>query len=62
MGGYQVALSHSAGDAPIGKPIQDWRVARDLAQRVCASADLELDEMTERMFSRVGQFSVPPDA
>src|SRR3954470_14410380 len=30
-GGYQVAIRRADGDAPIGKPSQDWRPARDLA-------------------------------
>lgn len=58
MGGYQVAVQRADGDVPVGKPTQDWRAARDLARQVCETASLPLDELTERMFSRVGQF--PP--
>jgi hypothetical protein len=40
----------------------DWRLARDLAQLVCEQAALPLDELTQKMFSRVGQYSPAPDA
>lgn len=55
-GGWQVALQRPDGDVLVGSPLQDWRAARELAQRVCEAAGLPLDELTERMFSRVGQF------
>jgi hypothetical protein len=60
-GGWQVALSYPEGDRVLGKPYADWRPARDLAHAVCAATSLPLDELTERLFSRVGQFTVPPD-
>jgi hypothetical protein len=56
-GGWQVALAHASGDVLLGQPMADWRPARELARLVCARADLPLDELTERMFSRVGQYS-----
>jgi hypothetical protein len=56
-GGYQVAIAYADGDAPIGKPSNDWRAARELAQKLCDTAELPLDELTERLFSRVGTFS-----
>jgi hypothetical protein len=56
-GGYQVAIACADGDAAVGGPIQDWRSARALAQQVCAAAELQLDELTERLFSRVGTLS-----
>jgi hypothetical protein len=56
-GGWQVALGHSGGDALLGKPLADWRSARELARQICARTELPLDELTEKMFSRVGQYS-----
>src|SRR5438552_698655 len=38
VGGYQVAVQRSDGDVPIGKPSQDWRLARELARQVCETA------------------------
>jgi hypothetical protein len=57
--GWQVALGHSSGDELLGKPMADWREARELARLVCAQTELPLDELTEKMFSRVGQYSDP---
>jgi hypothetical protein len=54
-GGWQVALSQSEGDVLVGKPIGDWRSAQALAQELCEATELPFDELTERMFSRVGQ-------
>ena len=50
-GGYQVALTYAGGDMPLGEAAQDWRIAYDLARQVCVAADLELDDMTARMFT-----------
>ena len=61
MGGYQVAIQRLDGDAPIGKPTRDWRPARELARQLCDVGELPLDEITERMFSRVGRFSAKQD-
>ncbi|HEY3064034.1 MAG TPA: hypothetical protein VGL99_34110 [Chloroflexota bacterium] len=59
--GYQVAIQRVDGDAAVGKPMLDWRLARELAHQLCDTADLQLDELTQRMFSQVGQFgSVRP--
>lgn len=58
--GWQVALGHADGDALLGKPMADWRAARDLAQLVCERAGLPLDELTQKLFSRVGQFTPTP--
>jgi hypothetical protein len=55
--GWQVALAHADGDVLLGGAIGDWRSARDLAQLVCERTGLHLDELTQRMFSRVGQFT-----
>jgi len=54
-----VALAHPGGDVLLGKPMADWRPARELARLVCARTELPLDELTQKMFSRVGQFSAP---
>jgi hypothetical protein len=59
-GGWQVALGHASGDALVGKPMADWRAARELAQQLCDKTALPLDEMTEKLFSRVGQFTPRP--
>jgi hypothetical protein len=57
--GWQVAVHHDRGDVPIGRPLADWRAARDLAHRLCAASGLSLDELTERLFSQVGQVAPP---
>ena len=54
--GWQVALGRADGDLLLGKPLADWQTARELARLVCERTELPLDELTERMFSRVGQF------
>ena len=58
--GWQVALSQPAGDVLVGSPQADWRQALELARLVCDRAGLPLEQTTEKMFSRVGQFSPPP--
>ena len=55
--GWQVALSRADGDVLLGKPMPDWQSARELASIVCDTARLPLDELTEKMFSRVGQYT-----
>jgi hypothetical protein len=55
-GGWQVALQRTDGDVLVGSPVDDWRLARALAQQVCDAANLRLDELTAKMFSRVGDF------
>ena len=60
--GWQVTLAHPAGDVLVGKPMLDWRAARALAQQLCETTDLPLDELTEKMFSRVGQFTPTEDS
>ena len=60
-GGWQVALAYPEGDRVLGKPYADWRPARDLAHAVCVATALPLDELTEKLFSRVGQFTAPRD-
>jgi hypothetical protein len=57
--GWQVALARKDGDALLGKPLADWQAARALATLVCQKTGLPLHELTERMFSRVGQFAPP---
>jgi hypothetical protein len=56
--GYQVAIQRVDGDAAVGKPTHDWQPARALARQLCETGELPLDELTERMFSKVGQFDV----
>ena len=58
--GWQVTLSRAEGDVLFGKPVADWQSARDLARMVCETSGLGLDEMTEKMFSRVGQYNSTP--
>jgi hypothetical protein len=55
--GWQVALARADGDVLLGGPMPDWQAARELARLVCDTAKLPLDELTEKMFSRVGQFT-----
>lgn len=55
--GWQVALARADGDVLLGKPMSDWQAARDLARMVCQTAGLPLDELTEKLFSRVGQYT-----
>jgi hypothetical protein len=55
--GWQVALAYQDGDALVGTPMADWRSAHDLAKTICATTELPLDELTEKMFSRVGQYT-----
>jgi hypothetical protein len=57
-----VALSRPDGDVLVGKPVADWRSARQLAQLVCDQSELPLDELTAKMFSRVGQFTPAREA
>ena len=57
--GWQVALAHAEGDVLLGKPFADWQTARDVARQVCDRSGLPLHELTERMFSRVGQYAAP---
>jgi hypothetical protein len=61
-GGWQVALSRAEGDVLVGKPVADWRAARQLAQLLCETSELPLDELTEKMFSRVGQYTPAREA
>jgi hypothetical protein len=61
-GGWQVALFHDAGDAPLGPLLPDWPPARDLAEKVCEATELPLHELTERMFSQVGRFTTQQDS
>jgi hypothetical protein len=59
-GGWQVALARADGDVLVGVAQDDWRPARELAQLLCDKTELPFDELTEKMFSRVGQFTTPP--
>ena len=56
---WQVTLRRDDGDVLLGPAMFDWRAARALAQQVCEITGLPLDELTERLFSQVGQFSPP---
>jgi hypothetical protein len=56
-GGWQVALARAEGDVLVGPPTADWRRAREVAQVLCAKTELPMDELTQRMFSRVGQLA-----
>jgi hypothetical protein len=61
-GGWQVALSRTEGDVLVGKPLTDWRSAYKLAQLLCETSGLPLDELTKKMFSRVGQYTPATEA
>jgi hypothetical protein len=60
-GGWQVSLQRPDGDLLVGEPLADWRAARELAQRVCEATGLQLDELTQRLFSRVGSYTPATD-
>ena len=49
-----MTLACAEGDVLLGKPLADWRAARELARLVCDKAALPLDDLTQRLFSRVG--------
>jgi len=53
--GWQVTLWRPEGDVLLGSPLADWQSAHGLARGVCAATRLPMDELTERLFSRVGQ-------
>jgi hypothetical protein len=53
-GGWQVTLARGDGDVLLGPPLASWQSARELARQVCGATHLPLDELTERLFSRVG--------
>jgi hypothetical protein len=55
--GWQVTLSSGDGDVLVGTPLSDWRSARALADQLCQATDLPLDELTQRLFSQVGQYT-----
>ena len=55
-GGWQVAIRREDGDVLIGSATADWRPARGLAQQLCETTGLPLDELTEKLFSQVGRF------
>jgi hypothetical protein len=59
--GFQVAVRRDEGDVLIGAASLDWRAARELARQLCETAELPLDELTQRLFSRVGQYGPPAD-
>jgi hypothetical protein len=53
--GWQVCLARGDGDVLVGAPLPDWQSAHVLAQRICSVSKLPMDEMTEKLFSRVGR-------
>ena len=48
------------GSDPMPEQTEAWESARELASMVCDTARLPLDELTEKMFSRVGQYTPRP--
>ncbi len=56
--GWQVALGRGDGDILLGKPLSSWRRARDLARAVSEKTALPIDELTQRLFSRVGSLDL----
>jgi hypothetical protein len=56
-GGWRVAMARAEGDVLVGPPMADWRRAREVARVLCAKTKLPMDELTQRMFSRVGQLA-----
>ena len=53
--GWQVTLSRPEGDVLLGPPLADWQSAHTLARCICAETRLPMDELTQRLFSRVRQ-------
>ncbi len=53
--GWQVALARGDGDVLLGPPLPTWQRARDVAREVADKTSLPMDELTERLFSRVGR-------
>ncbi|HEY1295196.1 MAG TPA: hypothetical protein VGJ60_19120 [Chloroflexota bacterium] len=52
--GWQVTLARGDGDILLGPPMASWQNARELARQVCEATRLPMDELTQRLFSRVG--------
>ncbi|HEX8966376.1 MAG TPA: hypothetical protein VF937_00755, partial [Chloroflexota bacterium] len=60
--GWQIALARADGDVLLGQPLSGWQTARELADQVCQATGLPLDELSQRLFSHVGQYSASPRA
>lgn len=58
-GGWQVTLRRDDGDLLVGEPFADWQPARALADLLMLRTELPLDELSARLFSRVGQYPPP---
>jgi hypothetical protein len=58
-GAWQVTLARPDGDVLLGTALPDWQSARELGRLVCERTRLPLDELTQRLFSRVGTYSRP---
>ncbi|MBV9323285.1 MAG: hypothetical protein JO352_05810 [Chloroflexi bacterium] len=56
--GWQVTLARADGDVLLGPPLASWQAAREFARQVCTATRLPLDELTERLFSRVGRLDL----
>jgi hypothetical protein len=56
--GWQVTLARGDGDVLLGPPLNSWQSARELARQVCGATRLPMDELTERLFSRVGDVNL----
>jgi hypothetical protein len=52
--GWQVALARGDGDVLLGPPLPSWQRAREVAHQVSEETSLPMDDLTERLFSRVG--------
>lgn len=56
--GWQVALARGDGDVLLGPPLASWQRARDVAHAVSEKTSIPMDELTERLFSRVGSLDL----
>lgn len=56
--GWQVCLARQDGDVLLGQPLADWQSAHDLARKLCSATSLPMDELTEKLFSRVGRMQL----
>jgi len=53
-GGWQVTLERGDGDVLLGPSLTSWQSAHALAKQVCDATQLPMDDLTRRLFSRVG--------
>ncbi len=55
--GWQVAVHRDDGDILVGPPIPDAQAAIAFARRLAETAEIRLDELSERMFADTSPFA-----